>query len=655
MSYLNNVRLVFSGTFQADVSTVNNDVRHFDNATFEPRFQELQTADGPLNGWFNPIGSGAFRLLDCRVTAVHYADGTSCEDREKDPAVGMLIGGSTDRVSGKIVDLDPQWQVASQLWGLEVRLTDGKGLSPFGGHYRPHAFRDLLFTRMVGKGGDGGASSVFQSVLENVTWANVPFTSRFLEELRRTSREGRLSVRLTTFGYVGRPGDPRYTLGFVSGVIGPDLEGEPESFVPGRRFTPANGTRSWLGINFFNALVDVASQRLLLDFSNALPLKSGNGQLFDIGELSVGVLKDPDVGEKDPLHDTVFTSLGTVPYLEEGWLMRTGGIHAIPLPSRLVGALLGQPLALAARPAGSNGWPLVAIRESKDGLFVCAEPLVHRVDGEGQSTATLYATQYGQPLPQAPLVIQQTGRTSNVGGSGDPSEVDPPKAPIPDYGVPLEAVQLPSTLTTDAQGRAQLVINTRPPHNPRGYLDGQLYTIDYRIQGQADSARNPFDFVSLHLRDAYDVPAQPVWTRHIKPILEQYGNLYPIMSQRLVNLTNALDVERHRAILELAFSLDVGDPNYMPVTRDLSEARRRTLLTWLRSQPERTDATFIEALVQARQEASQPKALDARLVTAQVQPSARLETAAQAPEEDVGGKSRFARSLARARGKPQLG
>jgi hypothetical protein len=28
MSYLNNVRLVFTGKFQADVSTVNNDVRH---------------------------------------------------------------------------------------------------------------------------------------------------------------------------------------------------------------------------------------------------------------------------------------------------------------------------------------------------------------------------------------------------------------------------------------------------------------------------------------------------------------------------------------------------------------------------------------------------------------------------------------------------
>ncbi|UJB32655.1 hypothetical protein [Chromobacterium sp. Beijing] len=44
MSYLQFPRLAFSGQFQSDVSTVNNDPRHYDNATFEPRFQEYQQA-----------------------------------------------------------------------------------------------------------------------------------------------------------------------------------------------------------------------------------------------------------------------------------------------------------------------------------------------------------------------------------------------------------------------------------------------------------------------------------------------------------------------------------------------------------------------------------------------------------------------------------
>src|SRR4051794_25419722 len=66
VSYLDNIRLAFSGRFQADISTVNNDVRHFDNASFVPQYQEFQT-NVDANGWFNPTGSGAFRLIDCRI------------------------------------------------------------------------------------------------------------------------------------------------------------------------------------------------------------------------------------------------------------------------------------------------------------------------------------------------------------------------------------------------------------------------------------------------------------------------------------------------------------------------------------------------------------------------------------------------------------
>ena len=43
MVFLNPIRITFAGRFQADVSTVNNDVRHYDDATFVPGFQDLQT------------------------------------------------------------------------------------------------------------------------------------------------------------------------------------------------------------------------------------------------------------------------------------------------------------------------------------------------------------------------------------------------------------------------------------------------------------------------------------------------------------------------------------------------------------------------------------------------------------------------------------
>ena len=42
MSYLNLPRLTFAGFFEADVNTVNNDVRNYDSEVFEARFQTVQ-------------------------------------------------------------------------------------------------------------------------------------------------------------------------------------------------------------------------------------------------------------------------------------------------------------------------------------------------------------------------------------------------------------------------------------------------------------------------------------------------------------------------------------------------------------------------------------------------------------------------------------
>src|SRR5438309_5177289 len=138
MSYLHRVRLAFAGTFQADVSTVNNDVRNY----------RRPHPASPPHGLQNPTGSGAFRLIDCKVTGVGYEDGSWTD---KDPVVGMRIAGAAGRTSAKLVDLDPQWQMASTPWGLEVRLTDGEEPAFFAGRYQPHAFRDLWLTRTVGQ------------------------------------------------------------------------------------------------------------------------------------------------------------------------------------------------------------------------------------------------------------------------------------------------------------------------------------------------------------------------------------------------------------------------------------------------------------------------------------------------------------------------
>ena len=81
----------------------------------------------------------------------------------------------------------------------------------------------------------------------------------------------------------------------------------------------------------------------------------------------------------------------------------------------------------------------------------------------------------------------------------------------------------------------------------------------------------------------FQAPKSPTWFADIRPIMTQYGNLYPIMSKHLVDLGDYASVVRHLNILRLAFSLPIEDTNHMPVTRDLSDAKRAMILQWMDS------------------------------------------------------------------------
>lgn len=115
MSYLQFPRLAFTGKFQADVSTVNNDPRHFDSKTFEGRFQEFQKGND-FNGWWNPTGTAIMRFHNCAVKSLRDRSGRLLTDHSADPLLGCVVGNSLDLPSGKIVDLDTDWQLASNIY-----------------------------------------------------------------------------------------------------------------------------------------------------------------------------------------------------------------------------------------------------------------------------------------------------------------------------------------------------------------------------------------------------------------------------------------------------------------------------------------------------------------------------------------------------------
>jgi hypothetical protein len=139
--------------------------------------------------------------------------------------------------------------------------------------------------------------------------------------------------------------------------------------------------------------------------------------------------------------------------------------------------------------------------------------------------------------------------------------------------------------------------------------------------------------IAVHARNAYAAPAKPAWMPDIAPIFTQYGNLYPIMSQRLVDLSNPESVKRNLRILQLVFSLDIDDPNYMPVTRDLSAGKRAAIQRWLDRLGKEGDATFVGG----------PRERSELIAGAEV--AAANVASAAAATEALDGKTVFARSL----------
>jgi hypothetical protein len=588
MSYCSLPRLTFSGQFQADVSTVNNDVRHYKDDSFEPRFQEPQ--DGPsLNGWWNPKGSGAFRLVDVQVNralTVAGGDGTA------DFAHGLFVNSQEDRTAAKLVDLDPQFQMGSAIFGLQIVLADGER-EFMRGKFRWSAFRDIYFGRKANTPGSAAASAKFTSILTDVTWTPEAAKSPTLRALKAASESnnGRLAISLMTVGFSAST-----TLGVLTGSIGPYQAGDPETFISARRLAVADGKMATsLGIGYFDA--EVSGGVLSLDLSNALPLKAGPGAVtrqVGVGRLFPAILRTPDTvtgpalsvsasvteGQTVPAADLKL--LDEIPYLSEGWLQASSAIVDSPLDAEAAALIAERPIALVQPKA--DGTYVVAIRETVGGIWARADQFEFRMDAPAEGTVTDLARvrvmQWGRPAEGWVVGFQLFPRQSG-GGGGSSQDPNPPQAPIPDVNFPAERVTFSARVTTGADGWATNVIMAADPGNPRDYLDGQIYNIAYGLVAPGASPAPPIEQIVLHVRDAHDAPLAPVWETDVAPFMRQYDDLYPVMSQGLFSLADPAVAKQHATLLTFAFERDIDDPNHMPVTRDLSAGKRRAVLAWL--------------------------------------------------------------------------
>lgn len=575
MSYLHALRLHFAGQFQASISTVNNTSANFDNATFTPANVDPYGTDEQGNqhfGWgpggFSPNGDAAWRLIGCKVTSAFMPGSLSSAD----PIHSMLVADSDSKVCAKLVDLDSEQQLVSMIYGLQVRITDSNGHTLLRGDFEPSAFMDI-WGRSQGGSSDAGASAMWQSVLTNLEWADVS-ASPFLTSLKSAASDGLLSIKFNTDGYSMINTDEGYLRGRITGTIGPASADEPHQFVRGRQlaavYPPTQGFPvPEQHINWCVARVDEEAGKVYLDLGNAIPTSGSANDLANVGDLTLQT-KDGSL------------VLGTLPasmYAGGDWYRTTAGVVEFPshgsLTADQIKTLRKAPLCIKGKtPAGKTS----GVAEADDGRFVRADNFVYRLNptsGEPDHSVdvAIFATVFGAPLQgvkvsayeySAQLQQQQQGDDFPVATSG---------------GISFPAL----TADTDSNGKTTLTITGSDPGNPRGPIDGQVYGVALHLPGQEAVPASQWHFISLLVWDKF-TPDDPItWWGSIQPIFQQYANLYPVMS-RFMDLGDYDQVsQRHPAgLLHLAFGLDVSNPNSMPVTRDLSWAKRQAILTWLK-------------------------------------------------------------------------
>lgn len=541
MSYLDVPRLHFSGSFRGDPSTVNNDPENFN-----PR------VTNPDPSW-NPNGAHWWQFKDCTVKTVINDAGEAKNSSAEDPVIGSPIESTDTPQTAKLVDLDTEQQTVSEVWGLRVQLGASSDTDSFAGDYRVAAFNDL-WTRAAASQGDSRYSAYYQSVLDNVKWSK-NIASPFLKQLKAKSPD-RLSINFIVDGYQLDSTSAEFTYGRIVGTIGPALPDEPAQFVVGRLLRPAAQGSSSPALYFAQAKVDEALSTAIIDLGNSIPTVSPGGPSVDLGTLQLAVA--PPAGSP--------VLLGSIDYSEAAYIA-SSLVQSFALSKDQLELVQSNPLAVVQ--VDSSGAIGVLLQENPTCAYLRADQFVYRLNPGETATVNLIATEFGKP---------KSGQKISLRFDSDMLQ---PAPGIP-VGKPRSALEFPTSVTTDKQGRASLVLKANDPGNPRRFIDGQIYGIGYYWGDGNDPNYNPdpWNFISVRVFDSYQV-RNPTW-KDIKPIFDQYSKLFPFMTN-IIDLADYAAVQQHAKRIEAVMSLPESDPGYMPVTRDLSRDKRNAILLWLKS------------------------------------------------------------------------
>ena len=216
---------------------------------------------------------------------------------------------------------------------------------------------------------------------------------------------------------------------------------------------------------------------------------------------------------------------------------------------------------------------------------------VYRTNSYSTHYFPVYVTKYGQPMSDAIVHL-----TQSLTGYSNPVITDTDQG-YPSKRLPLDGVKFSNDRPTTGDGIATFELNINKVGEPRKFFIQNGEEVEYDIPGQvylyyySVSNENEPSFttgmmapayltVQVHSDVTYPSSDHITWVNHVSPIFEQYAQLYPVMKP-IVNMANYTDVKLKKGKLIYVLSLPPSHPSHMPVTRDLSDAKREMILKWL--------------------------------------------------------------------------
>jgi hypothetical protein len=642
MSYLSLPRVHFWGMFGVSTPTTNNNnydlVLDPDNVGFHPPFDQMDDAtfrrtmmslelknfggflglgiEEVLNGNWNYFGDNSVTLTNCSVFAIDTPQGRLTSPSQ-DPLIGAQIQMQGDNFGDNptpaiMVDNDPTGDLSTQIFSSQFNIGSGGCMitaKASAGNPLPRAFSRWIYilSRNLVETPDATFSAIWQQALPN---ANLAFdntgNSATLQALNTLAGQGLgLQMRYCTYFFKRRYTDPEMaqfyqqnnfvlneSQGIVLGTLGVWAANELGTFPPGRMLIPNSTCMTYgSGANQRSytlspalAMVDSTRNVVVLDLVSSFPevtndLGSDPRSLakIDLGAATLQVVDG----------DGSVAAIGKFAYDSDTYVSG-GGIVEVPFsPSQLAQIEAGTlQVACASATVPYVLAEQVAVAESDDHCVYLTE---------GQSIPlTFRAWERGAPPANSlPVAIEQFRVTEYLSNPDDPklsrpismrtlvpnsSNTPPPFLTINPTQVAVDSSGVGTITLTGIQpgvGILRLVPgNVNPPDPaPENFPSWMnLFYINVRVL-PADAQ---FD----------SVPDSQLTYQYIyENVLQYYYRLYPIMDRHML-LNNQQAVVNAAPILrQLVDQSNWNSTLYMPITRELSDGKRRLLQRWCDLQP----------------------------------------------------------------------